>query len=537
MQMRLKSEDEILDPGVRRKVIEEILGDENRSRKDEHYKRYEIYKDQTYKYVMEKLLQWFDQSTVDEMAYAISNVSIARKIIDKLARVYANGVQRTVPQNEVQTKQIQELARELDFDSVMKKVNRYLKLHKNTALYVKPVPVGEPEDNKYTLKVECLPPFLYDVIEDYYDREKPKVFILSNYIRRDARSAVLHPENHTTQRDLSTRFMSGGNGKDEIIADTPADQGSDYNCFIFWSNKYHFTCNEKGEIISGSEIENPISELPFVNFAMDQDGAFWAMGGDDLTDGAVLVNSMITNVNHIGIMQGYGQFFMKGKNLPRQIKLGPTKAILVEFEKDDPVPEMGFLSANPPLDELRQVIEMYVALILTTNNLSTSGISASLQGSQNAASGIALIIDKAESMEDVNDQSQIFKDKEPEIWELISKWLMLYKSKGLIEDDLSGYKLDQELAVNLKFGDPKPIMSEAEKLANIEKRKELGLNTIPELMMIDDPSMTQEEAQAKMGQVMADKAMQLSQMMIVGNSNADQGDQESGVQQQDNLNS
>ena len=44
---RLITEDQILDPEFRAKVIKEITATENVTRKKEHLKRYEVYKDQT----------------------------------------------------------------------------------------------------------------------------------------------------------------------------------------------------------------------------------------------------------------------------------------------------------------------------------------------------------------------------------------------------------------------------------------------------------------------------------------------------------
>ncbi len=179
------------------------------------------------------------------------------------------------------------------------------------------------------------------------------------------------------------------NGKDDTIADSAADQSqSDCNkkTYIFWSKNYHFTCDASGNIIQDSENEknlNPLKVFNHINFSIDQDGAFWAEGGDDLIDGAILINALITHTMHVGTVQGYGQFYMTGENLPRSIKVGPTKAIIAEYKKDEQAkPEMGFLNANPQLDSLRGLIEMYIALYLTTNNLSTSGVSTQLSGGQ-----------------------------------------------------------------------------------------------------------------------------------------------------------
>lgn len=522
--MRIRNEDEILDIEIRKKIISQIKGPENRARKDEAYKRYECYKDLTARYVAEQLLKQFESDTVQEMEYALSNVSIARKIIDKLARVYANGVQRTVnapgddgsfTPDDVLSKAVEDCAKVLDFDSNMKKVNRQLKLQKNCALMIKPFQVQENGSTKWSLKMEVMAPYLYDVIENFYDREKPMVYVLSHYIQSRVGKELISLNAGREGRGYTTpQLAPEGGTKDELIADAPQDDNVDREHYIFWSDNYHFTSDKSGEIVhdadetvdDADDSSNPIGALPFVNFAIDQDGAFWALGGNDLVDGAILINSLLTNINHIGITQGYGQFYMVGKNLPKVAKTGPNRSILMEVEsKDDPTPSIGFASAHPPLNELMANLEMYVALLLTTNNLTASNISGKLDSSVNKASGISLIIDKAESIEDVQDQAKIFHDKEPIVWSLVEKWSTLYGSKKLLTEKLTNIMIPPNPYVVLKFGDASPIMSEAEKLDNLQKRQNLGLNTEIELLMRDDSSLTKETAALKLIQIQQEK--------------------------------
>jgi hypothetical protein len=279
--------------------------------------------------------------------------------------------------------------------------------------------------------------------------------------------------------------------------------------YIFWSKNYHFTCDSNGKILvdqSNPQSLNPLKVFNHINFAIDQDGAFWAEGGEDLIDGAILINSLVTHTIHVGTVQGYGQFYMTGENLPRSIKVGPTKAIIAEYKKDEQAkPEMGFLNANPQLDSLRSLIEMYIALYLTTNNLSTSGVSTQLSGGQSLPSGIALILDKAESLEDIQDQRQVFIDKEPDMWEAINKFLGVYDNH--LVDELKGLKLPDNFKENfiIKFHDPSPIMSEAEKLGNMKLRQELGIDTLISLFMKDDPSLDEQQAEEKLKKLLEQK--------------------------------
>ena len=499
--MRLQSEKDLLNLQVRKQIIDEIKSDENQDRKREAYKRYLIYKDKTSAYVIDQLKKQFDQATVDEMRYCISNISIARKIIDKLARVYNAGVQRAIIEDESATDDLHDLEKELDFNTACKKTNKFLKLQKNLAFYVKPCPVEIDEQIKYTIKLEPMNPYLYDAIESEYDRTQALAYVLSDfkygtgsqYTTQDAATVG------RTTGGLDIQQLPQGNGVDEIIADNPAD--SESGVFIFWSNKYHFTCDESGRIISEG-VDNPIKTNPIINFSIDQDGEFWALGGDDLIDGSVLVNSVLTHNQHIATTQGYGQFWMKGKNLPRNIKIGPTKAILMEYEEGEPAPELGFASASPQIDQLRAQAEAYIALLLTTNNLSTSSVASSLGTNNTAPSGIAMMIDKAESREDTQDQQQIFLDKEPLIWEVVRRWLDIYRDA--LVPNLADKSIPEGFEMAIKFHDAPVVVSESEKLQNLKLRKELGLDTMVDLLMKDNPDLSEQDAEEKLKQIMAE---------------------------------
>lgn len=515
--MRIRDEAEVLQsPELRKAIIEEISGPENQARKDESYRRHTCYKDQTSSYVVRELLKQFDDDTVREMNYSISNVSIARKIIDKLGRVYSNGVLRT-GENDQQTEAIEETAKLVDLNRVMKRTNRYLRMHHNTIVGVLPCPVVDNGSELYEIKVQAYQPHLYDVIEDYYNREKPKFVILSNY-------KMVAPQLTSVDPARANRGASAvvprkaSDGKDQIIADMPQDDGANKEEYIWWSKHYHFTTNAKGEILSET-VDNPIQEMPFVNFAMDQEGSFWAQGGRDVFDGAILLNCMITNAHHIGVTQGYGQFWMKGKGLPRFIKAGVNKSILLEVEsKDDPDPQIGFASSNPKLQELKAQIEMYAALLLTTNNLSTKAVSSDLSGGDSFASGISLIIDKAESVEDVQEQRDVFYQNEPIIFDLIYRWEQVYKNN--LTDDFKSTMLPADLDMKIKFNDYKPIMSEKEKLENIKLRKDLGINSMIDLLMQDDPTLTKKEAEEKLLKLLEEKMKETAMMAELNAKNA-----------------
>lgn len=515
----LHDEKDILSLDYRRKIIQEITGTENVERKQRELKKHEVYKDRTKKHVIEELSKDFTPETVSMMVNRASNISFCRKIVDKSAKSYKEGVIRTVQKDLVSTEQISMLAEKMKSNSVLKKTDKYKNLFKNCLFQVMPekdnVESAKTEGiNLFKIKHRVLPPYKYDVIPDHSDQEKIRCVILTDFLERDAVVGT-GPAEGSDGRDFSQPRMTEhrGDNREQTIANEPEDKGTSFRTFIWWSNEYHFTTDDKGDIIpeksgepimfdqNGTMVElpvgNPIGMLPFVNFAEDQDGSFWAQGGEDLVDGSVLLNVMITDMLSIAYIQGWGQLVGKGKNLPATFRVGPQRAIVMEYDNGDPVPDLNYISSSPPLDQWMRMIEQYVALLLSTNNLSTRNIAGSLDAND-VASGIAKIIDQSESTDDVTESQSDFQDKEPHIWFITNAWWLRLNEAKSLTDEFKEIGEVKDTNVVLRFPQQKPIVSESDKLENLKRRVELKLNEEFELIMMDDPSLSPDEAKNKL---------------------------------------
>lgn len=507
--MKMFSESDLDSLEFRQQVIKEIEGPENLRRKRDALKRYEIYKDQVKKWVVESLERdGFAPQTISQMMSRAANVSLLRKVVNKLARSYSQGVHREVVENAEDTQKINALARHLAFDDVMRKTDRYRELYKNCLVQIVPEQTNDPdaEDPEFDLKMRALSPWQYDVIEDARDREKMRVVVLSDYDDTQPEAATeerarLHPEGPSTGVGIQT------NAKDDLIADLDRAQTKKY---VFWSKNRHFVTDQDGNIkqmADNPEGLNPIERLPFVNVAEDQDGEFWARGGDDLIDGAILANKLMTDMFFVAFLQGFGQPIAIGKNLPAEFKMGPNNVLCFEYDpaRDDPRPEFSFVQTNVDISGWMSMVEQYVALLLTTNSLSPSNIATKLDANS-FPSGIALMIEQAEATNDVVDKQRFYLDIERQLWDITRRW-----QENLIEGDVAIEKLNNigllsdEMSLSISFPDFKPVRTEREKLEAIKMRKELGINSMVELLMIDNTDLTREEAEEKLLNIRQDE--------------------------------
>ena len=512
------SQDRIVDEAFRAKVIDEMIDNqENLDRRTANLRKHEIYRDKNAKWVIAALHhEEFDPAVRCQMENRVSDISICRKIINKLAVTYNTGVVRTVEDQNSQ-ESINALEGEMDINTAMKKVDRYRQLFSNAMLH--PVPVKNTRQSnlsgtpKYDLKLKVLSPWEYDVIEDPNDLTKPQVVILSDFPER-FRSQGASDRGAAGKRPFPGAILTEGDRIDQAIADSPSDKGvdDDKREFIWWSDNWHFTTNSQGLIINVpfpektgvDQIRNPIGYLPFTNVTRDQDCHFWAQGGDDVPDISILINKIMTDINFITYLQGWGQLVISGKDIPNKLTGGPGKAFVFQQKDGDPTPQVFYATSNPPIAAWLETAKAQLAMLLSTNNLSVRQIATNLDVST-AASGIALMIENSELLGNTEDLQQLYRDKEPEMWEIIRRWHEFYWDRKALTEDFQSINKFVDSDVKLHWPRMRTPITEREKLEEIKLRKELKISTPIELLQKDDPDLTDSEAEEKLKELEAIK--------------------------------
>lgn len=520
--MKIFDEEKILDADYRKMIIEEIEGNENKQRKASMKKRYDIFKNNSKSYVLAKMQDEAEEGDklANEIINRLSNISFLKQIVKKKAMVYKEGVERnSIDEKEKSQQVIDRLEQLVNFNSTMKKVNRYVELFKNAAVQV--LPYKNPITEKYSYQLKVLPPYLYDVIEDGKNPEVPRAYILSYYSQSTSESNY-KPENMSGNREAPEMRKSfrSGDGVDQRIADAADDEGGKTKEYIWWSNKYHLTTDEKGEIISGLTPDNnlnPIQILPFYNFAQEQDGHFWAVGGEDLVDGDILLNMLLSDLFYITKYQGMGIGYFFGKGVPKNLKVGASSLVTLEVEQDDPTPQIGFATSSPPIEAHLTMIETYVALLLSTNKLDVNTVQTKLSA-QNATSGIHEMIKRADIADDITDQQEIYRDGEPKIFEVMKKWHNLYWASNSLDEEFEEIgKIDDKTQMKIKFLEHQTMTTETEKLDIIEKRRKLNLDSMIDSLMRDDQDLSETEAEKKLVKILEDKLLEMNtKLKILG---------------------
>jgi hypothetical protein len=554
MKYKLFNESDILNEAFRKKVIEEIKGAENISRKKESLKRNEVYNGNSKKWVVDALqLEGLEPDTINRMANRASNIRIMGKVTDKIAKCYTGGVDRTA-EDEKSQKAITALADLTNINTVLDKADKISLYDRNCLVSVLPKICSYSEDGRplFKIKVTAMQSFTFDVIPDALNKTEAKCIVLTDFVERNLGTQMyLLPgqDGHERQRNITPDY-SQGDGVEQTIANSPEDKGMECRTFIWWTENYHFTTDANGKILKPTNPTdmdgvNPIGMLPFVTITQDQADSYWARGGEQLIDGDILINKMITDRNMIAYVQGWGQLVIAGKELPEVLKGGPDKALLFsKKQNDDSDVQVFFATANPDLASWDRSIEQHLGFYLSTNNLSTRNVSGKLDVNS-SASGIAILIEQSESMDDIKDKQRIFQDQEPYIWEIIKRWQALYFSLDLLDDDFKEVGTFEDSKVSLKFYAQKPVITEGEQVDILTKRKELGIDTIEDLIKRDNPDLTEEQVKEKMTRVLEERAKYpdffVSQRSYFGRPGSgggqfNQGNQQNNNQQNDSNN-
>ena len=499
--IQIKSEDEILDNAFRANTIKEIISARGIERKRRAKKRYDCFRDRTREYVIEMIRQEYKKPRVVQgLINRATNVSFLKQIIEKKAQVYRDPVKRMA---EINQDQVDTLAKLCEVNLSLKKLNVYTELFKNGVMQIVPV----MNRGTFSLKLRVLRPFDFDVLEDYNNPEEPLAYVLSYYDKFDDYFYEASNPAYVRGRTFQNNVLSFEDGKPTMD-----------RRYIWWSDKYHFTTNDKGAVVpdeSPVDFLNPIGKLPFVSIAKNKDGTFWAEGGDDLVDGCIAINLSLTDLAYILKYQGMGIFYLFGKGIPKEeFEVGPASVLTLDMEEGDPAPNVGFANPGAPIEQHLRAMEQHLAFLLSSNGLDLSTIQGQLSANS-AQSGLQEMIRRAENTDQVEDQRSVYKKAEKNLFDIMFSWHnnLIRVGKHYHPDFLEVGNVSENEKVETEFTMPAQFATEMERLEVIGKRKELGLDTQIDSIMRDNPDLSEEQAVEKLEKIKKEKQENMQTMM------------------------
>lgn len=467
-------------------VVSEIESYENQERKRIAFESFQIYGGNLRPYVQNKIKTMYPK-TWD--AYTVSDYSILKKITDKKSKAYKQPPIRVL-ESEEDSKRYQDVVSKFGLNQAMKKLDRYYNQHKYTMMAVFQ---DKDSENVPFWKFIPLEPYEFDVIKD--DNGNVKVVILS------------YPDQNIT-------VGSDDSGFDTLIAGEKADEGKQTRIYAFWTDSNHYLVKvSKDKNSSGSpefQMElldiptnpmnvNPYGILPFV-YLPYSDGVNYPIPSN-LGSQTVELNSLLSVYLTSGNMQ-VGQLvvsYPEGQDI-QMVTQGLMTGLRMPQSKDPDAAETKaeYISPNPNMDAHRTSIMTYAAMIMDENGIQPK---KSIDQAEQFTSGIDRMLSESDVQDIVEDNQDIYTKVEEDIFKIVS-----------LQSAASGagsYASEEMRAIYQK---PKMLVTDTEKLNNIEKMLALGLIEEWEKFIIIDPNMTEEEARKKLEDIQNDKNEKLKAM-------------------------
>lgn len=448
---------DILNQGDRKLYIEEILADENRQRREEHFKRQEVYNERQAAYIVEKLLEEFSAKTVAN-SRKVTSINLTKRIVNEKSSIYKKPPERffTNIDNDMH-EEIERVYADFRVNEKFKRANRILNLHRQGTTKIVP-------KNGQLIPVP-LAPHQYDVIPDPEDPTKAQAYVLSGLDRRD----------FLKDYGIPSRSQNIGNSSNEKIADVDDYLGQTMR-FVWWHSEFHFVTDKTGGLIS-DPIENPIKTLPFIDFSMEREFEYWVRAGSDVVNFALDFGKLLSDHFNIMRLQGYSQALILSPKVPDSFVVGPNHILHLKQDPDATKdPDFRFVTPTPDLSASIDSLEMFIRLFLSSQGLSTKTIAARESG-ESFSSGLERLLAMLEKFEASQDDMDQFRWVEGEYYELFKKWQYASANNDLIYDKFKvrGIPMDSELDV--KFHEPEMIQTQSEVEDSSIKLLEAGLIT------------------------------------------------------------
>jgi hypothetical protein len=238
----------LLNPFIRKQIIEETNASENMERKKVSFGQYEVYRDRIYQQVKAFLQGFYSKQTIENTPI-VASVNLARRIVNKEASLYIKQPKRefynvTPDQAEV----LNQVYSEMKIDTVMNRLNQNFKLQDQAHVYI------VPRNGK--LKAMPLLAHQLDVVPSTQDQEVGEVYLLTGFNRTMA----------------NVKVSEYGDAQNQLIADEN-DYKSAMEAIAVWSPVFNFVMDQEGNIQQAESYDNPIGGVvPFVDIFSSKDG-------------------------------------------------------------------------------------------------------------------------------------------------------------------------------------------------------------------------------------------------------------------------
>jgi len=476
------------DQNVVTELISNIEGSEERGRKTNEFRSWQIYSGNVKPYVKDAIIATRPKSYT---GYTFSDISFSKMITDTKSKAYKEAPLRSVDNDDVKNERLNVIYEEGDARRQMPYLDTITNLHKHSLLWVNYI----DESERYNFM--SLQGYEYSVVRDKDTGDL--IGVILNYGNRDITSG-----------------SNSGDGLDALIAESQADSSAGAKIYAMWSEKDFVVIKVEEDNIIGEDgrptakksvtyvdipgnphNENKIGVLPFVYTS--QEMAIDFPTPSPLSDQTITANAMLSEYMTATNIQGTGQLVVsypqKLEGMFKKMTTGLLSAIKLpqSSNPDDKETKVDYINPNPDLAGQKETTLTYIKQVMNEHGIkNTSSVDSS---ASSFSSGLHMAIANA-SVQDIIEENQLmYVEVEKQMFTIIKAW----------ESFLGNSVFKDEDQLNITFKKPKVLISDKEVLENVEKRLALGLIEKYEALMILDPNLNEKSAKEKADSMMQTK--------------------------------
>lgn len=479
---------DLLSQAGRTEVLKDINQEENRSRKREHQKRFDVFNERQDVYILERLRREFSIKTVNEMRKVLS-INLTTRIINEMSSIYNNSPERSFVNpnrelNDDELMQLEALYDDCKVNQVLRKANQFYNLHDQSSLMIVPDLMGG-------FKMKALPPHYYDVIPDPVNPELAYAYILNVWdfdLYKSVRSGDAEPTqlNRYRMNDRLNQSVADDNDREALL-----------QRYVVWTPEFHYTMDGKGNLKT-EVMPNPIGRLPFVDIATDKDFQFFVRRGTSVVDFALDFGLLLSDLSNIIRMQGYSQAVISSTKKPEDSRVGPTHIMWLKQDPNATVqPNFQFVSPNPDIQGSLEFLETTLRLFLSSRGIDPATISGKGEA-RSFSSGVERLLAMLDKFEATRSDYDLFKNVEYEVFDILKLWSNAFQGvvgEGQLKEELRLSELSDEIEMNVKFNQPTSVQTQSEKEESVIRLLEAGLmseiEAIQELREVDEDKAKQ----------------------------------------------
>lgn len=400
--------------------------------------------------ILDDLKKQLSENSFEQIQHRIAPINIMNKVVGKLSTIYSKPPMREIVGGKKRDqKSLGELIRVLSFDNAMSDANAFFNTFKTT--WVEPYVYGRKP------YVRSIPSDRFVVMSnDRIDPTKPTHFMKIMGKGKD-NAVVFHAYTANeflifdSNEDVLTDLMAAA-GNADGVNEYGALPGGYFN-----RSKYCLTPPPDTDMLAMTKLIPVL--LSDCNFAL-MFQAFSIVYGIDVDD----------------------QNLKMAPNAFWRFKTSPTAG--------ENKPQVGVLKPEVDTDKVLNLVKAEVGMWLDSKGIKPGAVGTLTP--DNAASGIAKMIDESDTTEDRKKQVSIFAPQDSALLELIiNKMLPVWKSNN--EIDLEDAFLGQNVRIKAEFPEQKPMVDEGEQTDIEIKQIENKLTTRRRAIKKLNPDMTDEQ--------------------------------------------